>query len=217
MSSHYTRCRKKPLASPASNIVTNADSHSAAGSELPQAPTPSPASHTEEKEHPEFSRDPERADISMPFTTSTPALRLPPAGDWNTEDVRTLPVQGLSMPSKMKFVNKELAEGYAGVPWQTIKGIRGRKLYRNLLQQEQLRCRLPRPDSRVPEHGEPPTATPGGPLPSVQDSSGPHTDIPSSPLTTPRTQRRSERSIHHSPIPVTPRDIPPTPEASPGQ
>ncbi|KAM7303676.1 hypothetical protein ISCGN_013618 [Ixodes scapularis] len=111
MSSHYTRCRKKPLVSPTSTVVTNADSHSAAGNELPQAPTPSPASHTEEKEHPEFSRDSERADMSMPFTTGTPALRLPPAGDWTTEDVRTLAVQELSMPAKMKFVNKELAKG----------------------------------------------------------------------------------------------------------
>ncbi|CAN7982195.1 unnamed protein product [Ixodes pacificus] len=215
MSSHYTRCRKNPSLSPASTAATNTDSHSAAGSELPQGPTPSSAIHNEGKEHRQNSRDSERADRSMPFTTSTPVLRLPPAGDWTTADFRTLAVQELSMPVKMKFVNKELAKGYAGIPWQTIKGIRARKLYRDLLQQEQLRRRLPRPDTRVPAQSKPPTVTPGGPLASAQESSSPQAGIPSTPITAPRPQWQSGRSIHHSPTPFTPPDIPPSPEARP--
>lgn len=207
MSSHYTRCRKKPSDSPASTMATYEDSRSAARNGLLQKPIPSPPSSNEV--HLELSRDAERPGIPMSLTSSTPALRRPPEGDRKMEDVRTLAVQELTMPAKTKFVNKELAKGYTGVSWQTIKVIRGRKLYRDVLQQEQVRRRLPRQDSEVCTQAEPHTTTPGGPQTSVEGS-GVQTETSPSPVSALRPQRQGASSRDFSPATVTPQEINPT-------
>lgn len=217
MSTHYTRCRKHPSASPVPSTATNASSNGATGSDLPQSPTPSPTEQTKEKGKQVFSHDTEVAGRSEPLTTNAPALRRAPEGEWTTEDVRTLAIQELSMPIKVKFTNKELAKGYAGVPWQTIKGIRGRKVYRDVLHQEQLRRRQPPPDSAVPARSKPKNAPSGGSLPTLQESSSPQTDVPSAPNTAQSPQRRSGRSSHQSPTTLTPQDIPLHRRRDPGQ
>ncbi|CAN7986872.1 unnamed protein product, partial [Ixodes hexagonus] len=63
---------------------------------------------------------------------------MSPAGPWHEADLRVLACMKLALPTRTKFVNKELAKGYKGVPWQTIKDSRA-KLYRGVLQQEQAR------------------------------------------------------------------------------
>ncbi|CAN7950525.1 unnamed protein product [Ixodes hexagonus] len=62
------------------------------------------------------------------YTLSTSMLPCPPPGLWSEADLRVLAGRELALPARTKFVTKELAKGYEGVPWQTIKDNRAKKL-----------------------------------------------------------------------------------------
>ncbi|CAN7950723.1 unnamed protein product, partial [Ixodes hexagonus] len=74
----------------------------------------------------------------------------PPPGPWSEADLRVLACRELQLPPRTKFVNQELAKGYDGLQWQTIKDCRAKKLYRGVLCQEQARMRSAAPATTLP-------------------------------------------------------------------
>ncbi|KAG0427277.1 hypothetical protein HPB47_025670 [Ixodes persulcatus] len=133
------------------------------------------------------------------------ALTCPSAGAWSTEDIRTLAKRELSMATMVKFVNKELAKGYVGVSWQTIKDIQAKKLYRGLLEQEQMRRRLPTPQEQELSPGEP-TVTPSETLSYGKDHSGRQPKARSSTTATTAPPRNPATNTTGATAPVTPRE-----------
>ncbi|CAN8012979.1 unnamed protein product, partial [Ixodes pacificus] len=135
---------------------------------------------------------------------------------WSEADLRVLACRELRLPPRTKFVNMELARGYVGLTWQTIKDCRAKKTYRGVLCQEQARLRSVAPD----------TPRPATQLPSRQPSSSPmnmqqnqhvpttKTRLNSRVLRLSNTKQRAQRGEAQSPTVHSRDPSPPSPRTS---
>ncbi|EEC09390.1 hypothetical protein IscW_ISCW008229 [Ixodes scapularis] len=135
------------------------------------------------------------------YTLSTSESMSSHYRTWSEADLRVLACGELRLPPRTKFVNMELAKGYKGLTWQTIKDCRAKKLYRGVLRQEQARLRSVTPATALPATPHLSRQPSSSPIPAMPKQHVPTTKarIESGVLRLSNTKQRAQRGQVQSP------------------